>query len=80
MWRQMREEGHDCPDELRPDRSKVIIDADKNGHTHYVRCDPAHPKAWQNPIVQRLLGAIADTGSELYLVTASERKRLRIVR
>ena len=61
-WRQFREEGHDIPDELRPDRCRVIIDAAADGSAHYVRCDPAKPDAWKKPRVQAFAMQFAKVG------------------
>jgi hypothetical protein len=43
------------PDDVRPDRSKVVIDVDNNGDRILARCDPAHPLAWrQEPMYGQL--------------------------
>lgn len=80
LWLQCRQEGHPLPDNLRPDRSKVIIDARLDEHAHNVRCDPLHPDAWQKPEIQQVLAAVAATGSTIYLVTPTgEQRRLTVV-
>jgi hypothetical protein len=58
-----------------------VIDASKNGHEHYVRCDPGYPQAWRQPHVQRLVGAIARSqGSTVYRVTPDgTRHRLQVL-
>ena len=80
LWRQMKDEGRPIADDLRPDRSKVVIDASKDGRAHHVRCDPGYPKAWQKQSVQRVLAGLAQAGSDVYLVTLSgTRRRLHTV-
>lgn len=79
LWRQMKEEGQTFPDELRPDRCKVIIDAAKDAPVHYVRCDPAYPNAWRQQSIQNVLGELARIGSEIYLITRDGPKRLRVI-
>lgn len=79
-WLQCRQEGHPLSPELRPDRSKVVIDARKREHAHNVRCDPQHPNAWRKPNVQRVLAALAKSGSTIYLITPTgEERRLTVV-
>lgn len=39
------------PDELKPNRSKVIFDQDTDGTRLIVRCDSSAPNAWRNPLV-----------------------------
>lgn len=80
LWLQCRQEGNPLPDHLRPDRSKVIIDARLDEHAHNVRCDPLHPNAWRDPEIQRLLASLAATGSTIYLITPTgEEHRLAVV-
>lgn len=80
LWLQCKQEGTPLPDDLRPDRSKVIIDARLGTLAHNVRCDPAYPDAWRNPDIQRILGTIASTGSTIYLITSSgEEHRLKVL-
>ena len=78
LWRQAKDEGNPLPDELRPDRSKVIIDAAKTQHAHHVRCDPASPTAWRNPKIVSILDQLARRGSAIYLVTPNKVKRMLI--
>jgi hypothetical protein len=82
LWLQCRQEGHPLPDDMRPDRSKVIIDARKyEENVHNVRCDLMHPDAWRQPRVQSVLAALVAAGSTLYLVTpAGEEHKLRTVK
>lgn len=75
LWLQGRQEGNPLPDELRPDRCKVVIDARLNGQAHNVRCDPMHADAWRKPMVQRVLNALIRSGSTLYLVTKDGQER-----
>ncbi len=77
LWRQMKDEGVSVPDELRPDRSKVIIDAANFENAHHVRCDPSKPDAWRNPMIQGILGSMMELGSAVYLIKGDTRKRLR---
>lgn len=76
VWRQFKEEGHDVPDELRPDRCRVIIDAAVDGSAHYIRCDPAMPEAWKKPLVQRFARMFAEHG-RLALVIGDTRRWLK---
>lgn len=72
LWRQCRDEGVKIPSKLRPDRCKVVIDARNYEQAHNVRCDPAHPDAWREPLVNRLLLVLASVQrSNVYLVTAT---------
>jgi hypothetical protein len=80
LWLQLAQEGRPLPLELRPDRSKVVIDARKGQHVNNVRCDPRYPDAWRKPNVQRILAALAEAGSTLYLIKPSgEERPLRLV-
>ena len=81
LWLQCRQENHPLPDELRPDRSKVVIDAQKieySGHeAHNVRCAPGYPDAWRKPPIKALIQRLRQCGSTVYLVAPSgEQKRI----
>jgi hypothetical protein len=47
------------PDELRPDRSKVVFAADQVGRRLMVHCDQAHPLAWRNEPLRSYLRRMA---------------------
>lgn len=71
LWLQGRQEGHPLPDDLRPDRSHVVIDKRLGETIHNVRCDIGYPHAWKQPKVQRILESLAEFGSTVVLVTTS---------
>jgi hypothetical protein len=80
VWLQWRSEGEDVPDNLRPDRCHVVIDADLNGVDHYVRPDPARPEAWRKPAIQSMIkGIAASTGGKVSLVLGVEIKLMRLM-
>jgi hypothetical protein len=78
LWRQKKDEGHSLPDDLRPDRCKVIIDAAKHERIHYVRCEPAFAGAWRNPKIIGILAQLERHGSTVYLITSNKIKKLLI--
>jgi hypothetical protein len=81
LWLQTRQQGHTpLSMELRPDRSKVVIDFRKRERAYNVRCDPAYPDAWRQANVQRVLAALAEAGSMIYLIKPSgEERPLKLV-
>jgi hypothetical protein len=49
----------DMPEELRPDRSKVVLGADQTGLRLVARCDHSHPLAWRNEPIRSYLRRMA---------------------
>lgn len=72
------------PDEVRPDRCKVVMTIDDGGHRIIARADPAHPNAWrQEPVYCQLKrwakdywfkgrGIWAMTGKHMWLITPDQ--------
>jgi len=81
LWLQTRQQGRSpLSMELRPDRSHVVIDFRKRQQAYNVRCDPAYPDAWRQANVQRVLAALAQAGSAIYLISPTgEERRLKLV-
>ncbi len=64
------------PDDLRPDRSKVVFDSDSGGRRLIARCDPGHPTAWRREPIYGQLKAWAREGEgrgELVVAVAGRR-------
>ena len=78
LWRQAKDEGNPLPDELRPDRCKVIVDAAKYERAHYVRCDVSSSNAWRNPKILGILAQLQRMGSTIYLAGPNKVKKLII--
>ncbi len=78
VWRDFREQGHPIPEELRPDRCGVIIDAALNGRDHYVRVDATKPDAWKKPIVQAFVKNLFEVGT-VSLVVGNVKRTIRMV-
>ena len=80
LWLQTRQQGRTPLSlELRPDRSHVVIDYRAREPAYNVRCDPEYPDAWRQANVQRVLAALAQAGSAIYLISPTgEERRLRL--
>ena len=80
LWLQTHQEGRSpLSQQLRPDRSKVVIDHRLREHAYNVRCDPDYPDAWRQANVQRVLAALAEAGYAVYLIKPSgEERRLKL--
>lgn len=63
------------PDELRPDRSRVVFDATTDGKGLVLHVDPGSPEAWRKPLVQAVIRA-ADRGGLSVFVVCGERRKI----
>ena len=70
----------DMPDEVRPDRSKVVLDIDSDGNRVIARCDPGHPMAWQREPIHAQLRRWSALGWERgQMVLAMTNRRLWLI-
>ena len=57
------------PDRLRPDRCNVIFESLPGVETVVLAIDPAHPDAWRNPEVMRVIRILRKKGRPLVFKT-----------
>lgn len=68
------------PDEVRPDRSKIVFDADSDGGRIIARCDPGHPHAWRRePVYSQLKQWAAAGWEEGRQIVAMAGRRLWVI-
>jgi len=64
------------PDELGPERSKLVFTVEANGNRLVANCDPGRPMAWREPQTYRILKDIAlrsaQLGRQLVVVVRDE--------
>lgn len=73
--------GFDCfwraeswPDNLRPDRCKVIFEALPGVHTILVSVDPERPDAWKKKEIRKVIEKLRTKGRPLVLKTKNDSK------
>lgn len=79
VWLQSKEDGHDLPDNLRPDRSKVVVSATMDDHIFLAHVDPARPNAWREGDMAHFLGVLSVEAKAKVIVsfgTGREKKLL----
>lgn len=64
------------PAELRPDKSRVVLDSTTDGNRLVAHVDPASPDAFRRGPVWHLLQQLQDQGSRVVIVLGEKRKLL----
>lgn len=64
-------------EDMRPDRSKVVMSATRNGESLVLHVDPSRPEAYKAPGFYQAINRLADSGRPVFVTIGDKRKMIR---